>query len=163
MTDYITKAMRTKADTYFPRLLPQELFNDIVLDVVNAGQMMERAKKALFYGKDTAQHENLRGYYGPKPIVDDENNQIRHAIMGVVGEAAELANLLQDPAANSKRMIDEAGDILWYLALLFDELGVTFEEVQGLNISKLTKRYPEKFTTDLAINRDVEKEAAVFS
>lgn len=165
MTDYITQAMRTKADTYFPHLLPQQLFDDMLVDVIDASKKIELAKKALFYGKDQPELANLRSYYGSKPVPKDHDTHLRHAVMGIIGEIGELAELIRDPEKNWDwdKMMEEAGDILWYLALLFDDMETTFEEVQERNIAKLTKRYPEKFTTDLAINRDVEKEAAVFS
>lgn len=37
-------------------------------------------------------------------------------------------------------ILDEAGDVLWYLARLFDELGTDFEEVSRLNMNKLEDR-----------------------
>jgi NTP pyrophosphatase (non-canonical NTP hydrolase) len=164
MTTYLEKAMRTKADTYFRHMLPQQLFDDMLVDVIVAARMVESAKKALFYGKEQVSLQNLATYYESQPtIVSDEKNQIRHAIMGIVGEAGELASLVADPESERMQFIDEAGDILWYLALLFDQLGVTFEEVQDRNIAKLTERYPAKFTTEQAINRNVEKEQLAFS
>ena len=55
-------------------------------------------------------------------------------------------------------IIEEAGDLLWYLAILFDELGTSFHEVMSSNIAKLRSRYPEKFTSINATKRNIEDE-----
>lgn len=55
---------------------------------------------------------------------------------------------------------EELGDKLWYAALALDELKSTFEETMEANIKKLRARYPNKFTEEDAINRDLEKERA---
>jgi len=45
-------------------------------------------------------------------------------------------------------------DIKW----ICNKINMTEEFIQELNINKLRLRYPDKFTSDKAINRDVEKE-----
>jgi len=45
---------------------------------------------------------------------------------------------------------EEIGDILWYLAAIIRAEGWEFEDIMEENINKLRKRYPEKFTTELA-------------
>ena len=47
---------------------------------------------------------------------------------------------------------------MWYLAILVDELGTSFEELGYINIKKLSSRYPEKFTSENALNIDLDKE-----
>ena len=44
-----------------------------------------------------------------------------------------------------KELINESGDVLWYLALMFNKLSVTFEQVAKGNIKKLQTRYPSQF------------------
>jgi hypothetical protein len=39
----------------------------------------------------------------------------------------------------------------------------TFEEAMATNIAKLQARYPQKFTLDNAVNRDLEKERDILS
>jgi len=41
--------------------------------------------------------------------------------------------------------------------------GYSLEEVQARNIAKLAKRYPEKFLTERAVNRNVAEEMSVFT
>ena len=47
---------------------------------------------------------------------------------------------------------------MWYLAMLLRELDLSFEEVAQANIDKLRKRFPDKFSKDKAINRNLEEE-----
>jgi NTP pyrophosphatase (non-canonical NTP hydrolase) len=92
--------------------------------------------------------------------------RIEHAIMGMVTESAELMAVIKKTKIYGKDLdklglIDEAGDVMWYLAILADELGVSFEDLWEKNVAKLTKRYPEKFSSDLALNRDMDGERKI--
>ena len=42
--------------------------------------------------------------------------------------------------------VEELGDLLWYVALGCESLGVSMADVAQQNIDKLKKRYPEKYT-----------------
>lgn len=68
--------------------------------------------------------------------------------LGLVGEAGEIANkfkkiLRGDDNAMSPHdiVIDEGGDVLWYLAQLAAFHGLTLEDLARYNIDKLTARY----------------------
>lgn len=96
------------------------------------------------------------------------NMRLLHGAMGLVTEAGEFLDTLKKNIYY-KRPIDrinlaeEIGDIFWYLALLCDELGVSFEDVMDTNIKKLKTRYPEKFDSEKAISRDLKKERSVLN
>ena len=86
--------------------------------------------------------------------------------MGLVTESAELMDALKKSTYYGRdldvvNVKEEAGDILWYLAILFDELDTTFEEEMDRVINKLRTRFPEKFTESDAFNRDLEQERNV--
>lgn len=94
--------------------------------------------------------------------------QLMHAAMGCATEAGELVDAIKKHLFYGKpvdrvNLIEEAGDVLWYLALLLDTLGCPFEEAMDRNIAKLRTRFPDKFTEGDAINRnlDAEREALV--
>lgn len=92
--------------------------------------------------------------------------RIEHAAMGLVTESAELTDAIKKAKIYGKQLdrvnlVEEAGDIMWYLAVLADELGVSFEDMWNKNIAKLTKRYPEKYTHDNALNRDLDGERKI--
>lgn len=56
---------------------------------------------------------------------------------------------------------EELGDLMWYMAIAMEELGTDFETESNRVINKLKVRYPEKFTNELAENRDLEAERRV--
>jgi len=49
---------------------------------------------------------------------------------------------------------------MWYIAILLRQFGGEgiFEEILETNINKLKARYPDKFSSELAMNRDLDKE-----
>jgi len=92
--------------------------------------------------------------------------QLLHAVMGMVTEAGELMDAIKRHVVYGKpidlvNLSEECGDSFWYQALLARTAGFTFAEAKSLNIAKLATRYPEKFTEDAALNRDLEKERRV--
>ena len=89
--------------------------------------------------------------------------RIEHGVMGIVTEAGELMDAVKKSKIYSKpldkvNLVEELGDLSWYMAILMDELGVSFEEVWDKNICKLKQRYPEKYSNGHALNRNLEAE-----
>ena len=75
-------------------------------------------------------------------------HKITYPAIGLAGEAGELANKVKKLLRgddNRDELIDgvkaEMGDILWYLAALADDIGVSLSDVAGENIAKLASRY----------------------
>ena len=73
-----------------------------------------------------------------------------HAQIGMCGEVGELADAIKKSVMYGKpldivNVKEECGDILWYMALLLDEIGSSFGEVMAINDAKLKKRYPDGF------------------
>ena len=92
--------------------------------------------------------------------------RIDHAITGLVTESSEMADAIKKAKFYGKELDvtnlkEESGDILWYLALLFDAIGTTFEAEQERVINKLKVRYPDKFTKAEALERDLTSEREV--
>ena len=65
------------------------------------------------------------------------------------GEAGEVAELIGKALRDDKGKIDdgrlngivmECGDVLWYIAMILNELDVPMEECMKLNLSKLKSR-----------------------
>ena len=70
--------------------------------------------------------------------------------MGLASEVGEVANhakkVYRDDGGTLTKgrrtaMIDELGDVLWYVSQCADDLGVTLDEVALINIGKLRARY----------------------
>lgn len=94
-----------------------------------------------------------------------KTQDLLHASMGLSTEAAEFTDALKKHIFYGKELDEvnlkeEIGDILWYAAIALKALGTDFESVMQTNIDKLSVRYPEKFTEESAINRDLNKERA---
>jgi NTP pyrophosphatase (non-canonical NTP hydrolase) len=86
-----------------------------------------------------------------------------HAIVGIASEAGEMLDALKkhifyNQQMDSINLAEELGDLMWYMALLCRRYGWTFEEIQKRNIAKLKARYPEKFTEEKSLNRDLDAE-----
>lgn len=89
-----------------------------------------------------------------------------HSSMGLATEAAEFQDMLKKHLFYGKtldevNLKEEIGDILWYCAVALDALGTDFETVMKTNIAKLQARYPQKFTEEAAIDRDLDKERKI--
>lgn len=72
-----------------------------------------------------------------------------HAAFGINAEAGEIASLFQhyyQGAEISKdKVLDELGDLLWFVSELCDMYNTSIMEVMRRNIAKLEKRYPDGF------------------
>lgn len=91
----------------------------------------------------------------PEPF---DNMRLIHAVLGISGEAGELTDAIKKSVMYGKELNiihvkEEAGDILWYMSVLLDTIGSSFEEVMQMNHDKLEKRYPSKFSKEDAIAR----------
>lgn len=91
----------------------------------------------------------------PSTIQDIENattdavkHRLLYAVLGLVGEAGEIANKLKKVLRGDKKLtgdsrqerIDELGDVLWYVAAIATDEGIDLSEVAKRNICKLYDR-----------------------
>jgi NTP pyrophosphatase (non-canonical NTP hydrolase) len=92
--------------------------------------------------------------------------KVLHAAMGINTEGGEIMDALKKLLFYGKpldvvNLREEAGDVLWYLALLLRAIDADFETTMQVNIDKLRARYPSKFSEAAALNRDLTKERAI--
>ena len=92
----------------------------------------------------------------------DKHSLILNGVMGLNGEAGECIDivkkhLFQGHELDRECLIEELGDVAWYLAVCCEGIGVSLEEVMERNIEKLKARYPEGFDKARSINRNDEK------
>ena len=78
--------------------------------------------------------------------------------LGLAGEAGEFANLVKKMTAHghpfdADALMDELGDVLWYLAEAATAAGLELNEIGWQNVQKLIKRYPEGFNEEDSLNR----------
>lgn len=93
-------------------------------------------------------------------------SRLTHAALGLSTEANEFADQLKKHLIYGKELdktnlIEELGDVCWFLAIACDELGVSFKKIQEINIAKLNVRYGEKYTDEKAIKRDLNLEKQI--
>lgn len=97
------------------------------------------------------------------PRLEDMQKDNMHMILGMVTEVGELADVFKKNMAYGKEIdwtnvYEELGDLMWYVINFCTANGIDLEMVLHMNLRKLETRYPEKFTEEAAINRDVDKE-----
>lgn len=173
MKTYLTESARTASDQYHTTNIerPWEAAG-LLQKVVDATKGLDQIKKSLFYGKEFDErqldlffdqggmHEHLTARFDRLPA------DPVHAIIGIITEAGELAELLIEAMNtgqfNEVYLREEIGDQLWYIAMLLRWSGTDFEETAAGNIAKLRTRFPDKFDAERAKmeNRDYEKERA---
>ncbi len=165
MQDYIANALRTKSDKSYGDNVSLVDFKLAIQDAIDASAVLDKIKKTLFYGKDA------KGTYKPNAWVvagtiagalNDESNakaiDIIHCILGKATEAGELLELLIGDGFDLVNYTEEIGDGRWYDAIGLAAVDFSFDGAQEMNVAKLRKRFPEKFTEQAANNRDLDAE-----
>ena len=93
----------------------------------------------------------------------DKDADLVHSALGLVTEAGEVADVAKKMIAYGKipdevNIQEELGDLMFYLADICTKRGYSFANILTTNIKKLENRYPEKFTNEAALNRDLTAE-----
>ncbi|GAB5601781.1 nucleoside triphosphate pyrophosphohydrolase family protein [Thermus sp. FJN-A] len=85
-----------------------------------------------------------------KTALYPEAYRLLYPTLGLVGEAGELANkvkkVLRDEGGSltpkaREALLAELGDVLWYVAQVATDLGVSLEAVAQANLEKLRSRW----------------------
>lgn len=160
------------------------LFGQALNLAIMATELMDVLKKNIFYGKPIDRRrvaETLMDaqetvgvlLYGESAgneenTVDLPENIDTRILHGIIGKFTESGELLQALAKGLNgdnldlvNIGEELGDDQWYNAILADAAGLDMDAVQGTVIAKLKARYPDKFTSEAAIERDLTTERAV--
>lgn len=71
--------------------------------------------------------------------------------MGLAGEIGEVIDIMKKHIYQGKELditdvIEEVGDVLWYIANFCNVNNITMDECMESNIKKLRKRFPNGFT-----------------
>src|SRR5688572_16737438 len=109
MNDYIELAARTSsdsADNHLDRIDRGE-FDRVFNGFDAASKAAERLKKQIFYGRDLSRIRTIV----PASLNCPYSSESLHANLGVMGEAHEFVN-----ASTREEVLDEGGDLLWYIA-----------------------------------------------
>ena len=85
---------------------------------------------------------------------------IFNACLGLSGEVGEFNDMIKKWVFHEKDLDmehakKEAGDILWYVAMLCESFGWNMGEIMQMNVDKLIARYPDGFDVERANHRAV--------
>ena len=88
----------------------------------------------------------------------DFSFDLMHSALGLSSEAGEFTDavkktLVYGKALDKENLLEELGDLCWFIALACEVLNVEMTDIMEQNIEKLKKRYPEKYSDELAIQR----------
>jgi NTP pyrophosphatase (non-canonical NTP hydrolase) len=188
-SEYINKASRTTAPTETINLEKDTLITYLKL-TAKVIENLDLLKKKIYYNKpiDTeAFKENLIDVAGLAADMlsvdlDDDREEkgcyidadILHGSIGIATESGELIEAIvkvleSGEELDTVNLKEELGDVSWYYALLVNTLadsdsdkgGELWENILKTNIDKLAARYPEKFTQEKAISRDLDTERKI--
>jgi hypothetical protein len=139
------------------------------------GNILDQIKKNAMYGKPY-NIENFRtdftnsfSYMNELSSVAlndtevlDINIRLYHSIIGISCQSVELAKALVDNILyveyDYDKICDNLRNIRWYLSFGYDEMGIQWDASFGAVIEKLRIRYPDKFSSQHAITRDLDAE-----
>ena len=173
LESYAEKALRTEAgsDEQMERARKalKKNIDEIchcLIKMWRCGEHLGRIKAVCFYGKS--------GPSKPFPFDDiltkeeiikriSSNPRLMHGLLGVTSEMSELiepflGHIFYGKRLDRKNIKEEIGDGKWFENLILDEICVSWDDVFDSNIAKLKKRYPEKYTDEHALNRDLDGE-----
>lgn len=99
-------------------------------------------------------------------LQDTDTVRLLHAMIGLTTESGEIQDQMKKhifygKAIDKVNLVEELGDLMWYIAIASDVLGVSLEDIMAKNNEKLEARYGKVFTESAALNRDLDKEREI--
>ena len=100
-------------------------------------------------GAETATLQAYQEISAQTAIYPNKGNNMSYPALGLCGEAGEIANKVKKIYRDHDGVLTdeyreilsaELGDVLWYVAAIASELGVSLGEVAMSNVDKLTDR-----------------------
>ena len=96
------------------------------------------------------QMECLKTWRSHNLYVSTREANMLNAALGIAGEAGEFVELVKKRIFHRKDisrddMIDELGDVLYYCAIMADQIGMDLDEVMERNIAKLRERHGDTY------------------
>lgn len=111
---------------------------------------------------DEAQHTPATS-----PFLNETEQKCIDAVIGIIDESGEVGEVLRSYLLGSitkealdKKLGDELGDVLWYIARASEAAGLSLEDVAQGNLAKLAARYPNGFSQEHSKHRDTASEDA---
>ena len=95
-------------------------------------------------------------------IYPDLGKNFVYPVLGLTGEAGEVADKMKKTLRDDKGVVTEEkkleikkelGDVLWYVAQIATELGLSLDEIASVNLEKLFSRMERGKLTGSGDNR----------
>lgn len=178
LNQYIKDATRTESLIDEVEVDPN-LLAGVLQIFIASGNMLDQIKKNVFYDKPFDDEELKAEFINIiasldqiKPAIAGESlkgpvnidPRVFHSVVGIATESTELLEALSEAFGGELdpfNVLEEFGDLNWYQAIGIDALGGDFGNILNTNIEKLRARYPEKFSNESAVNRDLGKEREI--
>lgn len=161
--EYLLESSRTLSTEYHSELISPGEIDRTLQAIITVGAWADDLKKALFYGKPYLRPVSATPGSLHHPL---DGGLYLHAALGIMTEAVEIIEHLYDiytgkSELDTINLKEEIGDIEWYLAIFYRILQTTPNKIKIKNIAKLRARYPERFTSTDALQRDLAEERKV--
>lgn len=103
------------------------------------------------------------GHYICSELFPEDAHRI-HMAMGIAGEAGELLDAIKKATIYRKpydkdNVLEECGDVLFYVQGMLNSFGFTLQEAINANIEKLSFRYSKGQYSDAQAQFRADKEA----
>ena len=179
---FVDAAQRT-ASPQFNKLtrIEQDYFITALRSAIQMGNVLDQFKKKIFYNKPFKGElqENIDVWTRLDSIVNQDDViseevipvKLFHGLLGIYTESVELLEILLKAIEESQdidkvNLLEELGDIKWYESEIWTWLWDNNHDTTELDcrnavIAKLKARYPEKFASNSAIERDLFSEREI--
>lgn len=167
----VTAAMgdMLKKGAFYGREVNVEAFCDEAMGVVKLGQILASVSDDV--NDLTAKPMQINNRKDDGTVEELEltptsfNMRVAHGLLGNFTEAGELIEAMVTSVTEGKPLDrvnigEEFADQDWYKAIVFNELELKEVDTRRGVIAKLRARYPDKFTDELAHDRDLAAERA---
>ena len=170
--DYMAECDKTCSTVFRPENVEVMDLRHILMGVAGFANDLNIVKKLLFRGK-TRDEMN----FGPaeKPTLNElieglsainawspADIDVLHGAIGIITEAGEIAEYLLKWAEGNPfdrvNVLEESGDVSWYVVRTLRGIGVTLDASNRANIDKLRGRHGAAFDVFRDANRDLNAE-----
>lgn len=181
LKQYITDAIRTESKIDSVVTNP-DVLKAVLSMFIASGNLLDMIKKNVYYGKpidiETWENRVHQSYQAVSFLSYDESSpwndkvsieidpRVFHAIVGICTESTELAEAVTQVIENgieldTVNIREELFDHMWYWLIGHDAINQNPEDTLEMGFEKLRRRYPDKFTSHNAINRDIDAEREI--
>jgi len=105
----------------------------------------------------------VRAHFKAHGYIERDKYALLHSVVGMASEVGELLDNVKGYCFHNKpfdreNLIEELGDLRFYMEALLQNLGIDAGDVKKRNIEKLYKRYPTGYSDKAAAARADKQE-----